>query len=199
MKENALNSEVIVNLRSLPPPWEKPSPHLAILPRQAAVGWQAYFQALMPTPIHIAITVATDRAIDTIQQSLWQQLPLAMQQHPFTRLWIEDMASVCQQFATFIQQPTVCFWLRSTRVCSKFHVDKTPYRLLLTYFGPGTEWTPSPLSELNHYASIQRIAPWHLAILQGGAQGIVHRSPPQNAASYSILMRVDHPNFLSGS
>jgi hypothetical protein len=197
MKENGLNSVENGLLSTLPPPWESPSTRLAILPRQPEPGWQEYFQALMPTPSHLAATIATDRAADTIQQHLWKQLPRTMQQHPFTRLWVEDMAAVCQQFAAFINQPTLCFWLRTTRVCSKFHVDKTPYRLLLTYFGPGTEWIPTPYAERHHPDAIQRIAPWHLAILQGGLDGIVHRSPPQTASSYSVLMRLDHPDFLS--
>ena len=197
MKESAQSTKITVDLSSLSPQWERPASQLAILPRQPEPGWQEYFQALMPTPIHLAATIQSNAARESLYGLLMQQLPAAIQQHPFTPLWIEDMAAVCQAFSTFLNQSTVCFWLRSTRVCSKFHVDKTPYRLLLTYFGPGTEWTLSPLSTVDMHSSIQRIAPWHVAILQGGAQGIVHRSPPQHKSSYSILMRLDHPDFLS--
>lgn len=198
MKESVQSNSIKpVSLSDLPLQWERPSSHLAILPRQPEPGWHAYFQMLMPTPIQLNATMHSNSAKDCLDLLLRPILPIQIQQHPFTALWIADMAAICQQFADFIQEPTICFWLRSSRVCQKFHVDKTPYRLLLTYFGPGTEWTLAPLSKGDALGPIQRINPWHLAILQGGPQGIVHRSPPQQDSSYSILMRLDFPNFLT--
>ena len=197
MKENAPNSDIITQFSTLSTRWQAPSTRLVVLPRQPLPGWQAYFQQLQPTPVHIAARMASDQAASHIHHLLLAQLPSTLHHHPFTAAWVEDMADVCQHFAAFTQQKEVCFWLRSTRVCSKFHVDKTPCRLLLTYYGPGTEWTEHPLSSLPEHPATKPVNPWHIAILRGGPSGIVHRSPPLTESNYSLLMRLDLPSFLS--
>ena len=82
-------------------------------------------------------------------------------------------------------------------------------RLLVTYYGKGTEWFPSYACDYSAYYSgkineeiiINKNArtymkPWHIAIFKGqkfggSEKGILHRTPDEAINGKSILMRLD--------
>jgi hypothetical protein len=98
-------------------------------------------------------------------------------------------------------------------MCPKFHVDRIPCRMLITFEGPGTEWIPhdrvdwaalkdhassgEPLRPGCRYESLEGNA-WSL--LKGGDwdeafEGVVHRSPQR--PGNRLLISLD-PVFAGG-
>jgi hypothetical protein len=85
-------------------------------------------------------------------------------------------------------------------MCRKFHEDYLRFRLLTTYFGPGTEWVPeqavdrralarriecaheSNRSVVPDASQIRRSAPRDVILMKGvlhpERRGAIHRSPP---------------------
>lgn len=62
--------------------------------------------------------------------------------------------------------------------CRKFHVDAVGFRLLVTYAGPGTQWT---LGDPDAGATLHDVPPGAVALFRGRARPgghVLHRSPP---------------------
>jgi len=88
-------------------------------------------------------------------------------------------------------------------------------RLLVTYYGIGTEWIPSNACDYSAYydgkknnkiikdtSAIKFMKTWDVAVFKGNKfrgreEGILHRTP--DAALYlpSLLMRLNNSSFLS--
>ena len=84
-------------------------------------------------------------------------------------------------------------------------------RMLVTYFGKGTEWLPSTACDYNAYyagksnqqivkdsKSIKYLDSWEVAVFKGqkldkGYKGILHRTPDAALNRKSLLMRLDDP------
>ena len=104
---------------------------------------------------------------------------------------------------------SLSFWLGTKRGCRRYHVDNVPKRLLVTYAGQGTEWIPNNAADRHAYEAgepnnniirnkneLNFIDQWSIAIFKGGSDGILHRTPDTALNGPSILMRLDHPDFL---
>ena len=126
-----------------------------------------------------------------------------------------DVAELTENFARVAGQartPTA-LRLRIDRVednmCSAFHTDGYRMRLICTYCGPGTEWTPNDNINRREFYSLPaadrlldpervfRLRAGWVAILKGekypGAEGraIVHRSPPATPGTWRLVLRID--------
>lgn len=90
-------------------------------------------------------------------------------------------------------------------MCPRFHVDKVPCRMLMTYIGKGTEWIAHDdcdlkamqnpdLAPLLPGCSVRQIEPEAWTLLKGGAWhegygGVVHRSP--SCRERRLLVSID--------
>ncbi len=92
--------------------------------------------------------------------------------------------------------------------CCRFHVDRTPLRLICTYQGPGTEWLPDwrvdreALARSAHNEAISqfgepsRFQQFWVGIMKGDpkklGQGLVHRSPAiADSEQFRVLFCLD--------
>lgn len=95
----------------------------------------------------------------------------------------------------------------SAPMCPRFHVDRLPFRMLITLSGAGTEWIPNKDVDWAVFADLESMAPpvqanrqiQHLptgnwSLLKGGAwsdgfNGVVHRSP--DGVGERLLLSLD--------
>jgi hypothetical protein len=83
--------------------------------------------------------------------------------------------------------------------CRKFHVDAVGFRMLVTYAGPGTQWTMAdPGSE---GAAIHEVPAGAVALFRGRARPgghLLHRSPPLShlpeARRRRLVLCLDEPD-----
>ena len=105
--------------------------------------------------------------------------------------------------------------IESSRTCKRYHIDNVPIRLLVTYYGKGTEWIPSHACDYSAYyngennnkiikdnAEKKFIDDWNIAIFKGqrykgGEKAILHRTPDSALGKLSLLMRLDNKAYLS--
>jgi len=90
-------------------------------------------------------------------------------------------------------------------MCPRFHVDRVPCRMLMTYSGPGTEWIAyedlnrSALAEgdavpLREGRSVKHLDTGSWSLLKGGTwdgvfSGVMHRSP--TSTERRVLVSID--------
>ena len=89
-------------------------------------------------------------------------------------------------------------------MCPRFHVDKVPCRMLMTYLGEGTEWIAhddcdftamgSDTPPLLQHCAIKQLKPGTWSLLKGGQWfegygGVVHRSP--SCKERRLLVSID--------
>ena len=122
--------------------------------------------------------------------------------------WVIDMAGVCNIFCETLATSTVGFCLDTKRACQRYHIDNVPLRLLVTYYGKGTEWVPdSAVDRLAYDSGMPNdkiltnsnarkfLNTWDIAIFRGGPDGLLHRTPDAALNTPSILLRLDHESF----
>ena len=122
--------------------------------------------------------------------------------------WVIDMAGVCNIFCETLATSTVGFCLATKRACQRYHIDNVPLRLLVTYYGKGTEWVPdSAVDRLAYNSGMPNdkiltnsnarkfLNTWDIAIFRGGPDGLLHRTPDAALNTPSILLRLDHESF----
>jgi hypothetical protein len=129
----------------------------------------------------------------------------------------EDIAELVDMFCYLFDLNKVGLRLTvlDRAMCSKFHVDRVPCRLVTTYQGSATEWLPHNVvnrSKLGHgsegksdeksglfpdMGDIKQLMPGDVALLKGelwegneGA-GLVHRSPSLSAGERRLLLTLD--------
>jgi hypothetical protein len=81
---------------------------------------------------------------------------------------------------------------------------------LVTYAGQGTEWIQNQDADRLAYeagepnekivrdkSKLHFIDKWNIAIFTGGSNGILHRTPDSALNGPSILMKLDHPEYLN--
>jgi hypothetical protein len=126
---------------------------------------------------------------------------------------VNDIVMCCETFTQIAKANTIRLSLKVVNhdACRKFHIDGYTYRLLCTYYGPGTEWVYNDnvnrkyLGEgenediIKDGMAIQRIDTYDIAILKGelphqrNGKGIVHRSPPiQHTTDKRLVLRIDY-------
>ena len=125
-------------------------------------------------------------------------------------MWTADMAKICKIYCDILNTDAICFSLATSRSCKRFHIDNVPIRLLVTYYGIGTEWIPSNACDYSAYYSgknnnkiikdisaIKFMNTWDIAIFKGNKftghkKGILHRTPYAAHNYPSLLMRLDN-------
>ncbi|PIO48228.1 MAG: hypothetical protein CMR00_05575 [[Chlorobium] sp. 445] len=126
--------------------------------------------------------------------------------------FIEEVDTTTQDYAAVVGIDEIKFLLAIVRdnSCEKFHRDFYHLRLLCTYYGEGTEWTPDEnvnrdklvkgtnADIIKDASRIYRLRPFDIAILKGEylpenkGKGIIHRSPSILAHNGKrVLLRLD--------
>ena len=155
---------------------------LFILNRKQPTEWQDMLSYLSTQRISWHINVQTGSPKKALQPYFQRYIHL-----PYVTLWLEEVITITQQFGTMLEQDYLWLSLTTQRVCSRFHVDKTDYRALITYCGMGTEWKYAKADKTQH------IAPHDIAIFKGNSAHIMHKSPADSRPS--LLLRIDTPEF----
>ena len=189
--------------------------YLSIVERPTPKGANVFFKELLDHSLNINITVSKKLAFTDIRNSLDHVLSSNIQENLFYNFWIKDMSCVTKIFANIIKETKVCFSLETLRGCRRYHIDNVPMRLLVTYYGKGTEWLPpSACNYLAYYNGEKNekiikdkskkkfLNSWDIAIFKGkkfidGDRGILHRTPDAALGKQSLLMRIDHHKFIS--
>jgi hypothetical protein len=112
------------------------------------------------------------------------------------RAWLADVRELIAMYRCLFEPAAVGIRVHvlADTMCPRFHTDRVPARLLVTYSGRGTEWlaepdvlraeNPGPLPEQPAAEHCIQVMPTgSVAILKGEAwignegRGLVHRSP----------------------
>ena len=125
------------------------------------------------------------------------------------------MSEISNAFCDTLGNNSICFSLETSRSCKRYHIDNVPMRLIVTYYGKGTEWLPPFASNYNAYynGEINRkivkytnekkfMRSWDIAIFKGHkfkgeGDRILHRTPDVAQNKLSLLMRLDDTSSLA--
>ncbi len=123
------------------------------------------------------------------------------------------MSEICILYSDIINKNSLNFSLKTSRGCKRYHIDNVPVRLLVTYYGKGTEWLPRDACNYSAYYNGESnekiikiknrskfIKPWSIAIFKGqkfkgGTEAILHRTPNEALNKKSLLMCLDSEAF----
>jgi hypothetical protein len=185
------------------------SAQLGIIERSMPVGVDAFFQKLMRSHFKFSGEVSKDAAFLDIRNILNKEFSQEIKAELLYDEWLEDMAEVCKTFCVLEKIEAVSFHLGTQRACRRYHIDNVPKRMLVTYAGKGTEWLPDEAADREAFLSgepnekiikdpsaLQFINQWDVAVFRGGPEGVLHRTPDAALNGPSILMKLDHPEFL---
>ena len=183
--------------------------HLAIVERKALKGSNIFFKKLILEPFSASGQLSKKSSLSDIQNILDKKVSYSLKNNIFYTNWVKDMSKVCNIFCDIMKSNTISFSLGTSRGCTRYHIDNVPIRLLVTYFGQGTEWLPFNAESYKAYFKGQKneriikntterkfIKPWDIATFRGGTKGILHRTPDSALKSPSLQMRLDHSSFL---
>ncbi len=183
---------------------------LGILEREQPEGAGSFFQKLMKNDFGIEGTLSSINLKEDLKNLVQEIIPNQLSSTEFYNYWLADMETVCRTFLLIEKTDTLCFWLGTKRECRRYHVDNVPRRLLVTYAGQGTEWIQNQDADRLAYeagepnekivrdkSKLNFIDKWNIAIFIGGSNGILHRTPDSALNGPSILMKLDHPEYLN--
>ena len=183
---------------------------LGILEREQPEGAGSFFQKLMKNDFGIEGTLSSINLKEDLKNLVQEIIPNQLSSTEFYNYWLADMETVCRTFLLIEKTGTLCFWLGTKRECRRYHVDNVPRRLLVTYAGQGTEWIQNQDADRLAYeagepnemivrdkSKLNFIDKWNIAIFTGGSNGILHRTPDSALNGPSILMKLDHPEYLN--
>ena len=181
---------------------------LAILERQPLGGGDEFFKKLSERPLNVIGIVGKKTCVEEILALLEDEISEDLKSSDFYMQWVIDMAGVCNIFCETLATSTVGFCLATQRACQRYHIDNVPLRLLVTYYGRGTEWVPdSAVDRLAYDSGMPNdkiltnnnarkfLNAWDIAIFRGGPDGLLHRTPDSALNTPSILLRLDHESF----
>ena len=181
---------------------------LAILERQPLEGGDEFFKKLSERPLNVIGIVGKKTSVEEILALLEDEISEDLKSSDFYIQWVIDMAGVCNVFCEILATSTVGFCLATQRACQRYHIDNVPLRLLVTYYGKGTEWVPdSAVDRLAYDSGMPNdkilttnnarkfLNAWDIAIFRGGPDGLLHRTPDAALNTPSILLRLDHESF----
>ena len=181
---------------------------LAILERQPLGGGDEFFKKLSERPLNVIGIVGKKNCVEEILALLEDEISEDLKSSDFYMQWVIDMAGVCNIFCETLATSTVGFCLATQRACQRYHIDNVPLRLLVTYYGRGTEWVPDTAVDRLAYDSgmpndkiltnnnaRKFLNAWDIAIFRGGPDGLLHRTPDAALNRPSILLRLDHESF----
>ena len=181
---------------------------LAILERQPLGGGDEFFKKLSERPLKVLGIVGKKTCVEEILALFEDEISEDLKSSDFYMQWVIDMAGVCNIFCETLATNTVGFCLATQRACQRYHIDHVPLRLLVTYYGKGTEWVPdSAVDRLAYDSGMPNdkilttskarkfLNAWDIAIFRGGPDGLLHRTPDAALNTPSILLRLDHESF----
>ena len=181
---------------------------LAILERQPLGGGDEFFKKVSERPLNVIGIVGKKTCEEDILAFLEDEISEDLKSSDFYMQWVIDMAGVCNIFCETLATSTVGFCLATQRACQRYHIDNVPLRLLVTYYGRGTEWVPDTAVDRLAYDSgmpndkiltnnnaRKFLNAWDIAIFRGGPDGLLHRTPDAALNTPSILLRLDHESF----
>ena len=182
---------------------------LGIFERRQPEGGASFFKNLMKQDFEIKGTINLMSVRNDLRKLLLKIIDPSLRVNDFYNYWLSDMEEVCKTFCYMENTNSLSFWLGTRRGCRRYHVDNVSKRLLVTYAGQGTEWIPNNSADRHAYEAgepnkniirnkndLNFIDEWSVAIFKGGSDGILHRTPDTALNGPSILMRLDHPDFL---
>lgn len=183
---------------------------LARYEREVPNGADAFFNQLLKAPFSVGGAISRASALQDIRALIDSHVSETTKSTGFFKLWLSDMAQLSELFCTILDTSYIGFWLGSRRGCRRYHTDNVPFRMLVTYAGCGTEWLPKRAIDMCAFKSgepnekiIKDISarrflnPWDVAVLRGGPDGLLHRTPDDALDTPSMFMRLDHPEFLA--
>jgi len=184
--------------------------YLQVFKRKTPTNSDKFFKEFFRSFSSAVGFVKYSNAQEDIESIIENRFSSTVKLNPFYKLWIKDMSEICRIFCKFLKNDKISFWIGTHRGCKRFHVDMVPYRLLLTYFGKGTEILPNHAANRNAFqdgkpnrhiiknkAAIRHLQKWDIAVFKGGNNGILHRTPDSALIdNSSILMRLDSFSFL---
>jgi len=165
--------------------------NLAVWQRKADVSYAGFVENIVARSgsLQRFVSIEADKVTDDI-------LPAWARELRGADAWLNDINTVIDMFRCLFEPGAVGVRLHvlTGTMCPRFHVDRVPARLLVTYSGKGTEWltedqvirseegTRLPDQTVNQ-EDIQVIPTGAVAILKGElwdgneGLGLVHRSP----------------------
>ncbi|MBL7855929.1 MAG: DUF1826 domain-containing protein [Cyclobacteriaceae bacterium] len=187
----------------------QPDVNLVFMPRAVTEGIRSFSERLIqidfPGIDHVVSVGTVDAVLDV-------QLSRVAGDSAIAKEFAHDLATITRAFIQITGRAKVKLILKvvSDDACERFHTDRYDLRLLCTYYGPGTEWTPDDNVNrkklmggtndeiIRDWSRINRLQQFDVAILKGEAsttnygKGIVHRSPPVSAQKEKrLLLRLD--------
>lgn len=181
---------------------------LGRLRRDALADVQPFLALLAQQSFSIAGRVSLKTLAADLQANLGEVCEPSLLTSAAVQAWIADMADISTHFAGMLGTSDIGFCIGTHRGCRRYHLDRVPYRLLVTYHGTGTEWIPNSAADFAAYengapneqilrdpSAVQFLDPWDVAIFRGVPHGLLHRSPDDALHGGSLLMRLDDPRF----
>ena len=188
----------------------KTKSYLTISERNSPIGFNDFFKKIIYKPFNINGKVFKKSSVNDIKDILKEKISVSAKNSIHYNYWINDMAKMSSIFCDIMGSIDISFSLGTSRGCSRYHIDNVPMRLLVTYYGQGTEWLPIDNADYGAYSKGKDnenilkdpkkrmyLKPWHISIFKGGSDGILHRTPDSALKSPSLLMRLDHSTFLN--
>ena len=183
--------------------------YLNILDREKPYKSNEFFRTLISEAFELNFNIKKANAFEDIKYHLNEELLKRVQDQVFYYKWIKDMSEICILYSDIINKNNFNFSLKTSRGCKRYHIDNVPVRLLVTYFGIGTEWLPRDACDYSAYYNGESnekiikiknrskfIKPWSIAIFKGqkfkgGTEAILHRTPNEALNNKSLLMCLD--------
>ena len=187
--------------------------YLNILDRKKPHKSNEFFKNLIAEPFEFNIKITKANAFEDIKHHLNKELLKRVQDQIFYYKWIKDMSEICILYSDIINKNSLNFSLKTSRGCKRYHIDNVPVRLLVTYYGKGTEWLPRDTCNYSAYYNGESnekiikiknrskfIKPWSIAIFKGqkfkgSTEAILHRTPNEALNKKSLLMCLDSEAF----
>jgi len=139
-------------------------------------------------------------------ENVEQILPVWALELPGSQAWLADVGEIVEMFRCLFEPAAVGLRLHvlASTMCPRFHTDRVPARLLVTYAGRGTEWLPESLvtrpdqpgplpDQAVSEADIQALPTGAVSLLKGESwvgnegRGLVHRSPAPGDSPRLVL------------
>ena len=193
----------------------KDTSYLSIVKRNEPLKAKVFFKEILTKPFDIQIEVYRNSILENIRNALNTIISKELIDSSIYNVWLKDMAKISKIYCDILNTDIICFSLETSRSCKRFHIDNVPVRLLVTYYGKGTEWIPCNACDYSAYYSgkknneiikdisaIKFMNTWDIAIFKGNkfpgnGKGILHRTPDAAYNLPSLLMRLDNSSFYS--
>ena len=181
---------------------------LMIYERNAPQGSVSFFKNLIKIDFSVHAEISKFDTKNNIKSALSDVFSFEIKSSIFYETWINDITHLCKIFSDIQNTNSISMWLGSKRGCKRYHIDNVPQRLLVTYYGEGTEWLPDDAGDkiaylngepnekiLKNSKRKQIVNEWDIAIFKGGSEGLLHRTPDSALNKNSILLRLDHAHY----